>query len=264
MLKVSESEQVPDPTGNRSSKDDVKRPATSIWDNFDPRPEALGPGESWWRDHYQWLKEAGYLLRPRFDPAWIPSWFGTKKDWLDCEDAKVAWFSHVLDATRVADKSYVGLKKVNKASFPYETDIALFVSSEPLSSDPENHCIPVYEVLQVPDNNDLVILVMPFLRSYDDPRFDTVGEVMECYRQILQGLRFMHKHRVAHRDCSGGNIMMDASELYPQSYHPWKQSYNRDYTSKAKHYTRTQRPPKYYLMDFGFSRRYQPDQVRPR
>jgi hypothetical protein len=84
----------------------------------------------------------------------------------------------------------VALKKINKTKFPYETDIALFVSSESLSSDPENHCIPVYEVLQVPDNKDLVILVMPFLREYFDPRFDTVGEILECYRQILQVIIF--------------------------------------------------------------------------
>jgi hypothetical protein len=58
---------------------------------FDPSPEALGPGEMWWRDHYQWLKERGYLLRPRYDPAWVPSWLGTKKIWYKCEDGTVAW-----------------------------------------------------------------------------------------------------------------------------------------------------------------------------
>jgi hypothetical protein len=93
MLKAPETELVPDPTGNKSSqdKDAVEQPAKSPWDSFDPNPENLGHGEHWWRDHYQWLKEAGYLLRPRYDPAWIPSWRGTKKDWLHCEDAKVAW-----------------------------------------------------------------------------------------------------------------------------------------------------------------------------
>jgi hypothetical protein len=92
MLKAPETELVPDPTGNKSSqnKDAAEQPARSIWDS-DRRPETLGPGEHWWRDHYQWLKEAGYLLRPRYDPAWIPSWRGTKKDWIDCEDARVAW-----------------------------------------------------------------------------------------------------------------------------------------------------------------------------
>jgi hypothetical protein len=103
---------------------------------------------------------------------------------------KVAQFPNVLDATRIADEAYVGLKKISKSANPYETDIALFVSSESRSSDPTNHCIPVYEVLQVPDNKDLVILVMPFLRPYDDPRFDTVGEVLECYKQIIQVILF--------------------------------------------------------------------------
>jgi hypothetical protein len=92
MQQDLESKQTVDTTVDKSSKtkDAADRPATSIWD-FDPSPEALGPGEFWWRDHYQWLKDAGYLLRPRYDPAWIPSWRGTKKDWLDCEDSKALW-----------------------------------------------------------------------------------------------------------------------------------------------------------------------------
>jgi hypothetical protein len=50
--------------------------------------------------------------------------------------------------------------------------------------------------------------------------------------------------------------MFDASQLYPNGYHP--QSINRtcDRTGPARHYTRTQRPPKYYLIDFGISRKY--------
>jgi hypothetical protein len=55
--------------------------------------------------------------------------------------------------------------------------------------------------------------------------------------------------------------MMDATRLYPESFHPWKQSYNRDYTAKAKHHTRTQFPPKYYLIDFGISRHYGADEL---
>ena len=58
-------------------------------------------------------------------------------------------------------------------------------------------------------------MVMPLLRPYDDPNFDTIGEAVECFRQLFevvlivivddyvlklfQGLQFMHKHRVAHR-----------------------------------------------------------------
>jgi hypothetical protein len=53
----------------------------------------------------------------------------------------------------------------------------------------------------------------------------------------------------------GLNILMDGS-MYPKSWHPSEERKNRQFSGSAKHYTRTQRPPKYYLIDFGISRRY--------
>lgn len=46
--------------------------------------------ELWWSRHYLWLKDSGYLLRPRYAPDWTPSWQGTKKNWVLCEDSCVA------------------------------------------------------------------------------------------------------------------------------------------------------------------------------
>ncbi|KAF8836457.1 hypothetical protein BDN67DRAFT_1014677 [Paxillus ammoniavirescens] len=46
--------------------------------------------EIWWCQHYQWLKDSGYLLLPRYAPDWTPSWQGTKEDWTMCEDGPVA------------------------------------------------------------------------------------------------------------------------------------------------------------------------------
>jgi hypothetical protein len=60
------------------------------------------------------------------------------------------------------------------------------------------------------------------------------------------------------------NIMMDATPLYPVPYHPVKPYKKRDFSGRAKHYTRTQRPVKYYLTDFGLSRRYNPADGPPR
>jgi len=70
----------------------------------------------------------------------------------------------------------------------------------------------------------------------------------------------MHKHHIVHR---GRNIVMEGKDLYPQGYHPVVNSMKRDYTGKAKHFTRTQRPPRYYLIDFGLSRRYNPQDGPP-
>ena len=50
--------------------------------------------------------------------------------------------------------------------------------------------------------------------------------------------------------------MFDPSEMYPQGFHPTKLNRTRDFKGKARRYTRTQRPPRYYLIDFGLSRQY--------
>jgi hypothetical protein len=65
------------------------------------------------------------------------------------------------------------------------------------------------------------------------------------------------------------NIMMDATPMYPQPYHPVSTTRLRDFSHRGwfsldvPHYTRTQRPVKYYLVDFGISRRYDPNSGPP-
>lgn len=86
----------------------------------------------------------------------------------------------------MVDGSFVSMKKISKSYHPYEADIGRFLSSELLASDSTNHCVPFTEVLQVPDDDDLVLLVMPLLRQYDNPRFDTFGETIEFLQQIIE------------------------------------------------------------------------------
>ena len=52
---------------------------------------------------------------------------------------------------------------------------------------------------------------------------------------------------------------MDPKPLYPNMYHPKEILLNRDLNGRAKHYTRTERPTKYYIIDFGLSRKYKTD-----
>lgn len=49
-----------------------------------------------------------------------------------------------------------------------------------------NHCVPVYDVLSVPDEEDRVIIVMPLLQEYLRPPFGTIGEAVECFRQLFE------------------------------------------------------------------------------
>ena len=69
---------------------------------------------------------------------------------------------------------------------PYEVDIATSLCSKQLSSDPLNHCVPIYEVLKVPGDDDKVIIVMPLLRRWDEPEFETVGEGVDFFRQLFE------------------------------------------------------------------------------
>jgi len=50
--------------------------------------------------------------------------------------------------------------------------------------------------------------------------------------------------------------MLDPSGMYPKGFHPIKINRSRDFKGQPEHYGRTQRPPRYYLIDFGLSCQY--------
>jgi hypothetical protein len=86
----------------------------------------------------------------------------------------------------MSDGTYVTLKILKPSLHPYEVNIATSLCSKQLASDPLNHCVPIYEVLKVPEDNDMVILVMPLLRGWREPEFETVGEGVDFFRQIFE------------------------------------------------------------------------------
>ncbi|KAI4524529.1 hypothetical protein K525DRAFT_266959 [Schizophyllum commune Loenen D] len=228
-----EKENSPRPAPRTKSEQAVSR--DRLEDYFKERPNNRGvltDAELFWVELQPWLKHRGYALRPRYQPGWRPSWRGTKKRASDCEDGEPIGFFRLL-------------------------------SSPPLRLDPANHCVPVYDVLHPPGHEDFVIIVLAFCRQFDNPRFDTVGEAVEFFRQVFEGFQFMHRNGIAHRDCIDLNIMMDATPLYDHPYHPRRPELRRDSKGKAKAHTRTERPVTYYLIDFGLSRRYDLPFERP-
>lgn len=58
--------------------------------------------------------------------------------------------------------------------------------------------------------------------------------------------------------------MYDPYDMYPDGFHPTSINRKKNWKGRAKHHTRTQRPPKYYLIDFGISRKYDPTVGPPR
>ena len=91
-----------------------------------------------------------------------------------------------MDAVRNADDRVVTFKRIKKSVHPHELEIGQYLSSPPLNADPLNHCCPILDVLQDPHDEDVHFIVMPFLRDFYDPPFLTLGEAMECCRQLFE------------------------------------------------------------------------------
>ncbi|KAF8055767.1 kinase-like domain-containing protein [Lyophyllum atratum] len=209
-----------------------------------------------WRNHYQFLKGHGYTLRPRYHPDWVASWLDTSKDWTTCEDGIAI---KVLDATR-ADGSLVILKRVDISRFPKEITVGKHFSSEPLASNPQNHCVPILDVIYPSEGSDIAFIVMPLLLSTEFVPFETIGEVVEFFRQIFEGLQFMHENNVIHGDCKYNNIMAIQSHLFNSPPHPSRPTMKRDFSGRtSKPDSRTSKPVKYYLLDFDLSNIYRPE-----
>ncbi|TDL23964.1 kinase-like protein [Rickenella mellea] len=208
--------------------------------------------EIWWRDHADLLETHGYRLRPRFRPNWKPSWLGTDHDPYQSEDSAHLLKSQIIDATRIKDGKAVVIKRITNGA--EEIRVSTFFSTPERLKDRRNHCVPILDHFQDRTQHDLSFIVMPLLRKFDDPPFQSAGEVIEFMRQLLEGLEFMHEQNVAHRDLAKGNIMMDGHALFPKGFHPTSQM--RD---PSTHYPaeplrrRDVTELRYYIIDFGIS-----------
>jgi len=206
----------------------------------------LSEPEKYWLRMQPFLESKGYQLRPRYHPG-PPE---TTEEGITL--SMPGW---VVDATRISDGLVVILKKIKRDS--KELKITQFLSSEPLRADKRNHCVPLLDALD-PEENDEVFIVEPLYRIFDDPELETTEDAIVFIDQILEGLAFMHEHGVAHRDCARGNIMMDATDLYPDGFHPQERGLSPDGCHDAETRDRNAvSQPKYYIIDFDLSTWFQ-------
>lgn len=52
--------------------------------------------------------------------------------------------------------------------------------------------------------------------------------------------------------------MLDPTALYLGGFHPLATDKTYDFKGNARHFTRTERPLKYYLIDFDMAKQYDP------
>lgn len=65
------------------------------------------------------------------------------------------------------------------------------------------------------------------------------------------------------RDCTEYNLMMDAAGMYPEPWHPVDPEMKADYSGPVTHLPRTGHPVRYYLIDFGLSKQWEPGTKPP-
>ncbi|KAG6835759.1 hypothetical protein H0H93_014935 [Arthromyces matolae] len=222
-----------------------------------------GPGlnaaEIVWREHYHHLKKCGYTLRKRYHPDWTPSWVGTSQKASKCEDSIGPRHHASLDATR-EDGTLVALKLVDIKKPQNDIPILHHLASEPFASNPRNHCVPILEIIEPLEGSSIAFIVMPLLYRPDFPSFKTIGEALGFWKQMIEGLHFLHENLIIHGDCKFGNFMADTQHLFDSPPHPGNGLMRRDFGGRVKQLSsRTFKPVKYYLIDFGLSKVYQPE-----
>jgi hypothetical protein len=89
-----------------------------------------------------------------------------------------------MDATRISDGKPVMLKMLPREEGPHELEINKLFSTEPLVSDPRNHCVRLLDVIELP--NDPPIIVHPLLRPFFDPPLQTYGEFVTFFSHACE------------------------------------------------------------------------------
>ncbi|KAF8217735.1 kinase-like domain-containing protein [Mycena galopus ATCC 62051] len=205
--------------------------------------------EAKWVEIQPFLLSAGYKLRARYDPNWVPSWrIGSLSQ---PAVAHLEQNCDVLDAIRIEDGKKVVMKWL--AADSSEVQCIQYLSN---ISDPRNRTIPVLQILPLPNDID-VLVVMPYGRRFNHPAFHCRGEFAEAMRQFLEGLSFMHEHNICHFDIAPKNLMMDESRVVPRGSHFCYPKTHDGYRGSFAWENRCSvGPVDYYYIDFGLSMYY--------
>ena len=87
--------------------------------------------------------------------------------------------AHLRNARRVM------LRTVPPEEGPHEPQNGRMFSSGEIATTSRNHCVPQLGVMTLPNLGQL-LMVMPFLRHFDNPRFQTLGESVAFFTQICE------------------------------------------------------------------------------
>jgi hypothetical protein len=91
-----------------------------------------------------------------------------------------------MDATRVQDGLQVMFKNVLPEEGPHELGINQQFSSPELATMPNNHFVPLLEVIELQRPDPQKLMVFPLLRPFNQPKIQTFGGFVDFFTQICE------------------------------------------------------------------------------
>ncbi|KAJ6528090.1 kinase-like domain-containing protein [Mycena capillaripes] len=108
------------------------------------------------------------------------------------------------------------VKALHNSRSRAEIDIITFLNSPKMRACPDNHTIPVLEKIVT---EQWTFIVMPYWpRSVQICIPWEVEDYFNRLQQALEGLSFMHRHGIIHRDISVGNMLLNVHSGVPGVY----------------------------------------------
>ena len=91
----------------------------------------------------------------------------------------------MADGTQISDGRLVMVKHLTLPADASELELAIRLSSEKYSMENVNYCVPIYDILRLPQSDSHVFIVMPLLQSWSTLKFQLLGEVIGFCQQAF-------------------------------------------------------------------------------
>ncbi|KZV87513.1 hypothetical protein EXIGLDRAFT_723660, partial [Exidia glandulosa HHB12029] len=242
----------------------------------------LQPSEQWWSDHYDELLQRGYRLRERYNRNVMDAWL--VRDEIDNDEAQLRGLIDIPDDDSAA---FVGMDAVQTTKNNRLVWIKLFRLKDPVDSieklvlkdvrelfinsliarqpDPFEHCMPLTDVFLAHDkplaeltatspSSSYVCIVSPWAVLVDRHPWRIAAEALPFVQQLLEGLVYLHRINVAHRDIHPRNIVMGSAEIFPNGVDPTRNIRLRNILlDTAPYLDRIEVKAEYCYIDFGWS-----------
>ncbi|KAH8988764.1 hypothetical protein EDB86DRAFT_2022436 [Lactarius hatsudake] len=124
------------------------------------------------------------LPRSSYCPGWMPSWRGTNKFYLHAEDGQNIRMRLGMDTTRIWRP--VVLKRLLVEEGSRELEINKLFSTEPLATNPRNHCVCLLDLIQLPGDQPIQSWSIPCCANIMIPRFELSANSSLFFAQICE------------------------------------------------------------------------------